>query len=107
MDKSLERRTSLASITSSIQTPYVIPELVEADLDQLYFERVHPLIPVLQRTRYFTWAKGPSKSDSRIALQYAMWTLTASLSTHCQSIRDSLYTHTKRTLKNKLKHGSY
>jgi hypothetical protein len=32
MDKSLERRTSLASISSSIQIPYVIPELVKADL---------------------------------------------------------------------------
>ncbi|EED13248.1 conserved hypothetical protein [Talaromyces stipitatus ATCC 10500] len=98
IDKSLERRTSLASISSSIQVPYVIPELVKADLDQLYFERVHPLIPVIQRARYFTWAKGASKSDSRIALQYAMWTLAASLSTHCQSIRDSLYAHTKRML---------
>jgi Fungal specific transcription factor domain len=66
--------------------------------DQLYFERVHPLIPVLQRTRYFTWAKNPAKSDSRVCLQYAMWTLAASLSTHCQSIRDSLYAHTKRML---------
>ncbi|CRG91749.1 putative transcriptional regulatory protein C777,02 [Talaromyces islandicus] len=75
-----------------------IPELVRADLDQLYFERVHPLVPVIQRTRYFTWAKLPTKSDSRSCLQYAMWTLAASLSTHCQSIRDSLYTETKKKL---------
>lgn len=32
VDKSLERRTSLASITSTIQVPYAIPELVKADL---------------------------------------------------------------------------
>lgn len=32
MDKSLERRTSIASITSSVQVPYVIPDLVKADL---------------------------------------------------------------------------
>ncbi|QKX55293.1 uncharacterized protein TRUGW13939_02385 [Talaromyces rugulosus] len=75
-----------------------IPELVRADLDQLYFERVHPLVPIIQRTRYFAWAKLPTKSDSRGCLQHAMWTLAASLSTHCQSIRDSLYTETRKRL---------
>lgn len=32
VDKSLERRTSLASISSSVHIPYAIPELVKADL---------------------------------------------------------------------------
>ncbi|KAH8692012.1 fungal-specific transcription factor domain-containing protein [Talaromyces proteolyticus] len=90
------RRLSLPSPID--HQSYGIPELVRADLDQLYFERVHPLVPILQRARYFTWAKSPTKSDSRSCLQYAMWTLAASLSTHCQSIRDSLYTETKKRL---------
>lgn len=106
------------SLPSPIEHPSNgIPELVRADLyaltcyafrfrkyitdrdsDQLYFERVHPLVPIIQRTRYFTWAKLSTKSDSRGCLQHAMWTLAASLSTHCQNIRDSLYTETKRRL---------
>ncbi|PLB51636.1 fungal-specific transcription factor domain protein [Aspergillus steynii IBT 23096] len=65
--------------------------------DQLYFDRVHPFAPILQRWRYHVWAKG-KKTDAQTCLQYAMWTVAASLSAQFQSFRDSLYQETRQML---------
>ncbi|KAE8395556.1 fungal-specific transcription factor domain-containing protein [Aspergillus alliaceus] len=76
----------------------LVSDLMRADLDQLYFDRVHPFAPILQRWRYHVWAKHPKKSEAQMCLQYAMWTVAASLSAHFQSLRDNLYQETRRTL---------
>ncbi|KAF7591020.1 hypothetical protein BBP40_002038 [Aspergillus hancockii] len=76
----------------------LVSDLMRADLDQLYFDRVHPFAPILQRWRYHVWAKQLKKSEAQICLQYAMWTVAASLSAHFQSLRDTLYQETRRAL---------
>jgi hypothetical protein len=53
---------------------------------------------MLHRRRYLLWAKQPTKTESQVALQYAMWAMAASLSTHFQHIRDSLYQNAKDIL---------
>ncbi|KAI9879284.1 MAG: hypothetical protein M1830_009014 [Pleopsidium flavum] len=75
-----------------------ISELMRADLDQLYFDRVHPIVPILHKCRYFSWGKQSAASEYRICLQYAMWTLAMSLSTQFENIRDMLYTETRQML---------
>ncbi|KAI0382683.1 hypothetical protein F5Y04DRAFT_287732 [Hypomontagnella monticulosa] len=72
--------------------------LMQADLDQLYFDRVHAFAPVLHQRRYFSWARSPAKSESQVCLRYAMWTLAASVSAHYQNIGDSLYRYTRGAL---------
>ncbi|GES65263.1 C6 transcription factor [Aspergillus terreus] len=76
----------------------LVSDLMRADLDQLYFDRVHSFAPILQRWRYQVWAKQPKKSDGQICLQHAMWTLAASMSAQFQAIRDALYHETRRML---------
>ncbi|GKZ84086.1 hypothetical protein AnigIFM56816_009405 [Aspergillus niger] len=76
----------------------LVSDLMRADLDQLYFDRVHPFAPILQRWRYHTWAKQPKKTEAQTCLQYAMWTLAASMSAQFQSLRDRLYAETRRML---------
>ncbi|XXH03303.1 hypothetical protein Hte_009701 [Hypoxylon texense] len=71
---------------------------VEADLDQLYFDRVHALMPLIHRTRYFSWARQPNKPDACAVLQSAMRTLAAGASTSFQQLSKSLYADTRRTL---------
>jgi hypothetical protein len=66
--------------------------------DQLYFERAHCFAPILHRDHYFSWAQLSTKTEGQICLQYAMWTLAASLSSQLQNIRESLYQHTYRLL---------
>lgn len=107
-------------ILTSLETPTSthIPDLLRADLyvldnvklvsptamiltacrDQLYFDRVHTFVPILHQRRYFSWAKQPRKTESRQCLQYAMWTVAASLSAQLQHIRDSLYRDIRQML---------
>ncbi|KAK6856383.1 fungal-specific transcription factor domain-containing protein [Apiospora arundinis] len=72
--------------------------LVCTDLDQLYFDRVHAFVPMIQKGRYRTWTKQLNKSKKLACLQYAMWTLAASLSSQFQMVRDGLYTEARRLL---------
>ncbi|RAK97281.1 fungal specific transcription factor domain-containing protein [Aspergillus ibericus CBS 121593] len=83
---------------SPSRPPGLVSDLMRADLDQLYFDRVHPFAPILQRWRYHVWAKQPKKTEAQTCLQYAMWTVAASLSAQFQSLRDRLYTETRRML---------
>ncbi|KAL3462084.1 fungal-specific transcription factor domain-containing protein [Aspergillus heterothallicus] len=76
----------------------LVSELMRADLDQLYFDRVHPFAPILQRWRYHIWSKQQRKSEGQTCLQYAMWTVAASLSAQFRTLRDSLYQETRRML---------
>ncbi|KAL9110684.1 MAG: hypothetical protein Q9227_004861 [Pyrenula ochraceoflavens] len=75
-----------------------ITDLMQADLDQLYFDRIHPFTPILHQRRYFSWRRLPAKTEAQVCLQHAMWTLAASVSAHYQSLGDSLYRSTRREL---------
>ncbi|KAI1432409.1 fungal-specific transcription factor domain-containing protein [Xylaria sp. CBS 124048] len=76
---------------------YLTP-MICTDLDQLYFDRVHTFTPMLQKFRYLSWSKQANKTKQRKGLQYAMWTLAASLSSQFQLIRPDLYAEARQLL---------
>ncbi|KAL4909261.1 fungal-specific transcription factor domain-containing protein [Aspergillus multicolor] len=84
----------LDNIPSNIQ----LTDIVQGDLDQLYFDRAHPFAPMMHRWRYTSWARLPDKGLARSCLQNAMWTLAASLSSQFQYLRDVLQRDTRRML---------
>jgi hypothetical protein len=69
-----------------------------ATSDQLYFDRAHAFAPFLQKARYLSWSKQNDKPKQKVCLQYAMWALTASLSSQFHMIRHELYTEARRLL---------
>ncbi|KUI71346.1 hypothetical protein VM1G_07359 [Cytospora mali] len=75
-----------------------ISAVVQAELDQLYFDRVHPSIPILHQRRYLSWSRSSTKRSSRTCLQYAMWTLAALLSAQYRDMVDPLYSSTRQIL---------
>ncbi|OTA90740.1 hypothetical protein M434DRAFT_22754 [Hypoxylon sp. CO27-5] len=75
-----------------------ISNLMQAELNQLYFDRVHSFAPVLHQRRYFSWARNIAKTEAQSCLRYAMWTLAASVSAHYQNIGDNLYRYTRKAL---------
>ncbi|KAI0138706.1 fungal-specific transcription factor domain-containing protein [Hypoxylon sp. NC0597] len=75
-----------------------VSNLMQAELNQLYFDRVHSFAPVLHQRRYFSLARNIAKTEAQSCLRYAMWTLAASVSAHYQNIGDSLYRYTRRSL---------
>lgn len=66
--------------------------------DQLYFERVHPSVPIIHQRRYLSWTRQTVKKTSRICVQHAMWTLASLLSAPYNNLQDSLFHSTKLSL---------
>lgn len=62
-----------------------------AHRDHVYFERAHSFAPILQRRRYFSWARKPIKTESQKALQYAVWALASCVSAQSEHYRPLLY----------------
>ncbi|PYH99810.1 citrinin biosynthesis transcriptional activator CtnR [Aspergillus ellipticus CBS 707.79] len=80
--------------------PGTIPvsDLLHAELDQLYFDRVHDFVPIIHTRRYLSWTKDADKDPSRRSLQYAMWTIAASMSTQLDHLCISLYRSARQLL---------
>ncbi|KAK9413208.1 putative Oleate activated transcription factor 3 [Seiridium unicorne] len=68
-----------------------ISALVAADL-------VHVFAPMIQKTRYFTWAYQENPSPERTCLRLAMRSLAAAVSTQLRNLADSLYAQTRQML---------
>ncbi|KAH8799820.1 fungal-specific transcription factor domain-containing protein [Xylogone sp. PMI_703] len=97
-DSDGEKHSPRASRGSVTPREIFIPELMGADLDQLYFDRAHAIVPILHKGRYFSWSKQPNISPYGRCLRNAMWTLAISLSTQFQSVREMLYVETRQML---------
>ncbi|KAJ5192263.1 hypothetical protein N7449_008405 [Penicillium cf. viridicatum] len=87
-----------SSSTLSINICLPPTGVVQAELDQLYLDRVHHSIPILHQRWYLSWSKSTTKSTSRTCLQYAMWALASLLSTQFRDMIEPLYQKTKQML---------
>ncbi|RYP02757.1 hypothetical protein DL764_005631 [Monosporascus ibericus] len=72
--------------------------LMQAELDQLYFDRVHAFAPVVHHGRYSSWARQPAKTKAQQCLQYTLWTSAGSTSAHYHHVGESLYRKARRLL---------
>ncbi|KAL2127140.1 hypothetical protein VTI74DRAFT_11261 [Chaetomium olivicolor] len=78
-----------------------VDDLMRADLDQLYFDRVHPNVPMVNHSRYFARTRQTCPVDGpnyMLCFQYAMWTLAMVLSSQFESSRELLYGETRQML---------
>ncbi|XXH01489.1 hypothetical protein Hte_007849 [Hypoxylon texense] len=73
-----------------------IPDLVKSDLTQLYFDRVHPVVPILNKPKTFKWIHdGNSMSEPRQCLQYAMWTSATAFTSQFSGFQETIYAKTR------------
>ncbi|RYC64333.1 hypothetical protein CHU98_g1865 [Xylaria longipes] len=95
---------SISDLQSQTQTqvsPAVevhLTPMICTDLDQLFFDRVYPFAPIVQKLRYFSWSQQANKSKQKSCLQYAMRALAASFSSQFQLIRNNLYKQARQLL---------
>lgn len=93
--------TIATSYPSPKQSPASIGEvfvsdLMKADLTQLYFDRVHPVVPILNKPKTFKWIKeANTMSEPRECLQYAMWTAATAFSSQFGGFQDTMYAKTR------------
>lgn len=63
-----------------------------AQSDQVYWNKIHPSIPILHYRRYMSWSTRTDKSATKECLQHCMWTIAASTTTeYDRAFTDRLY----------------
>ncbi|UKZ67830.1 uncharacterized protein TrAtP1_008989 [Trichoderma atroviride] len=75
-----------------------ITDLMQDELDQLYFDRIHAAVPILHQRRYLSWSRLSEKTRSRSCLQHAVWAAASLVSAHFQHLQHTLYPEVKRLL---------
>lgn len=69
-------------------------DLMRADLDQVFFDRVHPVLPIIYHRRYFSWADKEHPGAMRACLRSAMRAMAAAMSAPGRRFCDQLYAET-------------
>ncbi|KAL4953387.1 fungal-specific transcription factor domain-containing protein [Aspergillus filifer] len=87
------------SSSSPIRSSAPDTDLIESDLDQLYFDRVHPIAPFLHQQRHFSQLKAEPLSPARSCLCSAMRTVAAAMSAQFRRLADFLYIQTTKTMR--------
>lgn len=76
-----------------------ISTLMQAELDQLYFDRVDACMPILHQGLYSSWARQTTRTRQQLGLQYTMWTTAAAASAHYKGMGESLYYEARRLIR--------
>jgi hypothetical protein len=76
----------------------ILTDHVRADLDQVFFDRVHPVLPIVYRRGYFSWADQINPGPARACLRSAIRTIAAAMSAPCFRFCDQLYAETRGLL---------
>ncbi|KAH8754372.1 fungal-specific transcription factor domain-containing protein [Diaporthe sp. PMI_573] len=89
-----DRRASIATVSTFTcpDTPTGSSSPTQSILDQVYWHKIHPLVPILHYRRYMSWSSRTDKSITKECLQYCMWTIAASAATeYDHGFTDGLY----------------
>ncbi|RDW83576.1 putative Zn(II)2Cys6 transcription factor [Aspergillus mulundensis] len=87
-----------SAYTGSSMSPSPGLDIVLADLDQLYFDRVHPIAPFLHQQRHLSHLETEPPLLARACLRSAMRTVAAAMSAQFRRLADSLYVETSRVV---------
>ncbi|KAK4498657.1 hypothetical protein PRZ48_009167 [Zasmidium cellare] len=66
--------------------------------DQLFLERVHPVLLLHHRRRYASWANSDTKTKAQEALQMTLWTLVSAQSVRLSHSSPMLYSQARAAL---------
>ncbi|KAL7276349.1 hypothetical protein RUND412_000652 [Rhizina undulata] len=71
------------------------PEVIDA-LHKTYFEKVHPCVPMIHRSRYLAKLNLAPSMRPPIFLRYAMWTMAASVSEQHSNLQTHFYRRARK-----------
>ncbi|EHK40602.1 hypothetical protein TRIATDRAFT_148646 [Trichoderma atroviride IMI 206040] len=67
------------------------PQETIDELHQIYFDKVHPSMPMIHRYRYLAAMNLAPSQRPPVCLRYAMWTLSCSISEKYSDLKDLFY----------------
>ncbi|KUM65575.1 hypothetical protein ACN42_g1498 [Penicillium freii] len=94
----LEAPNMNSPIAADSSSNIKITDPIWAELDQLYFDRVHAICPIIHRRRYFALVIQNNDTPAQTCLRLAMQTLAAAMSAHWCHLSEQLYSETRSLL---------
>ncbi|KAJ6014704.1 hypothetical protein N7540_009295 [Penicillium herquei] len=94
----LEAPNMKSPIAADSSSKIKITDPIWAELDQLYFDRVHAICPIIHRRRYFALVIQNNHTPAQSCLRLAMQTLAAAMSAHWCHLSEQLYSETRSLL---------
>ncbi|ESA43978.1 hypothetical protein GE21DRAFT_956 [Neurospora crassa] len=74
------------------------PQETIDELHQVYFDKIHPSLPMIHRARYFHAMNLAPNQRPPVCLRYAMWTLACSVSDRFLDLKELFYQRARRYL---------
>ncbi|SPQ18990.1 ab5cb6e1-dc4a-4ab5-8fb7-b368c540dc5c [Thermothielavioides terrestris] len=72
------------------------PQETIDELHQIYFEKIHPSLPMIHKYRYLAAMNLAPAQRPPVCLRYAMWTLACSVTDKFQTLKDLFYARARK-----------
>ncbi|KAK3694683.1 fungal-specific transcription factor domain-containing protein [Podospora appendiculata] len=72
------------------------PQETIDELHQIYFEKIHPSLPMIHKYRYLAAMNLAPSQRPPVCLRYAMWTLASSVTDKYQNLKDLFYQRARK-----------
>ncbi|KAI1824234.1 fungal-specific transcription factor domain-containing protein [Xylaria intraflava] len=72
------------------------PQETIDELHQIFFEKIHPSLPMIHRFRYLAAMNLAPNQRPPVALRYAIWTLACSVTDKYKDLRDLFYKRSRK-----------
>ncbi|KAL2122554.1 hypothetical protein VTJ04DRAFT_3009 [Mycothermus thermophilus] len=84
-------------IRLGLEEPLPPPDTID-ELHQIYFEKIHPSVPMIHKYRYLAAMNLAHTQRPPVCLRYAMWTLACSVSDKFYTLKDLFYARARKYL---------
>lgn len=74
------------------------PQETIDELHQIYFEKIHPSIPMIHKYRYLAAMNLAPNQRPPVALRYAVWTVASSITDRYLDLKDHFYQRARKYL---------
>ncbi|PWY80622.1 hypothetical protein BO70DRAFT_46469 [Aspergillus heteromorphus CBS 117.55] len=82
-------------ISLGLEEPLPAQEVID-ELNAIYFEKVHPGLPMIHRPKYLASLAFAPSSRPPVCLQYMIWCLAASVSDKYSSLHETFYQQSRK-----------
>ncbi|CAJ2513439.1 Uu.00g015580.m01.CDS01 [Anthostomella pinea] len=92
---SLDPSFTWEMIGLGLEEPLPPQETID-ELHQIYFEKIHPSLPMIHKFRYLTAMNLAPNQRPPVALRYAIWTLACSVTEKYTDLKDLFYRRARK-----------
>ena len=84
--------------SKGIYNKYMIADMASRSRHNIYFEKIHPYMPIIHKARYFASFSMAPNIRPPVALRYAIWALAASVSDDHGGLQTHFYRRARKCL---------